>query len=160
MTALGGMNGGHLRAIAAALATVVTVGAVAFLLGGGSYLASAAIWGGLALAALALLVIGLARRRPLRLLVALPIVIGGASAVAAGAWDYVPWLTSPLVWLGALGSAATGVWLVRSGRASPGDTAVGFTLGLIVFGLGLVVLYVAVIVFAILLHPLGGAPPP
>jgi hypothetical protein len=155
MTTVGRTDSGNLRPVAAAVATAALVGAIVFVLGGESYLTSPAIWGTVAWVAVILVVAGLARHRPLRLLVALPVVVGGALAVVAGAWDYLPWLTSPLLWLGALGSGATGLWLVRSGRATGRDIVVGFVLGLVVFGLGLLAVFAGIVFISVAWNPFG-----
>jgi hypothetical protein len=144
----------NIGALAPAVAAAVL--SLAFsALGGGSWLSSPAIWGAVAFAAVVLLVVTLVWRRPLRLLVALPVVIGGALAVVAGAWDYVPWLTSPLLWLGAAGSAATGLVLVRSGRATARDAVEGLALGPVVFGLGLLAVFVGIVFFWVVWRPFG-----
>lgn len=148
-------HGGGLRLLGAALATAAAVGVIAFVLGGGSWLTSPAIWGTVVFVAIALFVAARARRRPLLLLLALPVVIGGAAAVVAGAWDYGPWLASPLVWVGLLGSCGLGASLVGSHRAATMEVVEGVVLGALIFGLGLLAVFAGVVFVAVVWHPFG-----
>ena len=89
------------------------------------------------------------------ILLGLPVVMGGAAAIAFGAWDYLPWLMSPALWLGLLGSALVGVWLVRTGQARPREVIEGTLLGLVVFALGLVAVFAGIVFFWVVWRPLG-----
>ncbi len=144
------------RILALPLAAAVGVAFLAYALGGMSWLTSLTIWGATLFVALVLLVAARTRRHLSRsILLGLPILIGGATAIALGAWDYVPWLTSPALWLGVLTSTLVGAWLVRTDRARPHDVAEGLVLGLVVFALGLVAVFAGVVFFWVVWRPLG-----
>ena len=84
------------RVLVVPLAVVAVLAVVVYGLGGMSWLTSPTIWGVTLFVAVALLVAARAREHLSRnLLLGLPIVIGGAVAIRLGAWDYLPWLTSP-----------------------------------------------------------------
>ena len=144
------------RALAVLLAAAAIVAIVAVAVGGLPWLESPTIWGVALFVAAVVLVADRVRRHPSRnILLGLPVVIGGALAIALGAQDYLPWFTSPATWLGLVISILTGVWLVRTGRAAPRDVAEGMLLGLIVFGLGLLALFAGVVFFWMIWRPLG-----
>jgi hypothetical protein len=84
-----------------------------------------------------------------------PIWIGGAAAIGLGAWDYLPWLTSPALWLGILTSTLVGGWLVRTRRARPRDVVGGLVIGVVLFGLGLIAVFAGVVFFWVVWRPLG-----
>lgn len=145
----------HRRAVLVSLALAGVVAISALALGGMSYLASPTIWGTTLFVALALFVAARARRHLSRnLLLGLPIVVGGSAAMFFGAWDYLPWATSPALWAGVLISAICGVWLVRSGRARPREVIEGLLIGLAVFGLGLVAVFAGVVFFWVVWQPI------
>ncbi len=88
--------------------------------------ASPAFWGVALFLGVGLLVAARVRRHLSRtVLLGAPVVLGGAAAIALGASDYVPWLTSPALWLGIATSTLAGAWLVRSGRAGHGTWSRG-----------------------------------
>jgi hypothetical protein len=144
------------RILALPLAAAVIVAFLAYALGGMSWLTSPTIWGATLFVALVLLVAARARRHLSRIvLLAAPIVIGGAAAIGLGAWDYVSWLTSPALWLGIVTSALVGGWLVRTERARPLDVVEGLVIGLVLFGLGLIAVGAGVVFFWVVWRPLG-----
>jgi hypothetical protein len=144
------------RILALPLAAAVIVAFLAYALGGMSWLTSPTIWGATLFVALILLVAARARRHLSRIvLLAAPIVIGGAAAIGLGAWDYVPWLTSPALWLGIVTSALVGGWLMRTERARPLDVVEGLVIGLVLFGLGLIAVGAGVVLFWVVWRPLG-----
>jgi hypothetical protein len=144
------------RILALPLAAAVIVAFLAYALGGMSWLTSPTIWGATLFVALVLLVAARARRHLSRIvLLAAPIVIGGAASIGLGAWDYVPWLTSPALWLGIVTSALVGGWLVRTERARPLDVVEGLVMGLVLFGLGLIAVGAGVVFFWVVWRPLG-----
>lgn len=140
---------------AAAVSTAVSVALVADLLGGGSWLESPLIWSILLVVAVALLMAARVRHHLGRsLLLGLPVLAGGSAAIAAGAWDYLPWLTSPWLWLGIATSVASGAWLIQTHRAQPTEVAEGIVLGAIVFGLAWVALLATIVFVATVWRPL------
>lgn len=147
---------GRLRqAIIVAWATVAALVVLLWALGGPSWVSSPASWGVIAFAALVLLVAEHARQRPRQLLLGLPTVVGGAAAVALGAWDYVPWATSPVLWLGVLSTLLTGAWLVRTHRARARDVIGAAVLGIAVFGLAIIAVYAVVVFVWMVWRPFG-----
>lgn len=67
-----------------------------------------------------------------------PAFLGGALAILLGAWDYLPWLTSPALWAGIGISTAAGARLVRTEGARPREVVAGILVGLIGFGVACV----------------------
>lgn len=88
-------------------------------------------------------------------LLGLPVVIGGVMAVVLGAWDYMPWLSSPAVWLGVLVSVVAGARLVQTRSATPRDVIEGVVLGLVLFGLAVVAVFAAIVLFWVVWNPIG-----
>ena len=144
------------RVLAVGLGVSVAVAVAADAAGGAPVLLSPTIWGVTLVAALILLVIARTRGHSTRsILLGLPIVIGGAAAIALGAWDYIPWLTSPAVWVGILVSTLLGSWLVRTGMARPRDVIEGIFLGLLVFGIVLISTLAGIVFFWMAWRPFG-----
>ncbi len=85
------------------------------------------------------------------LLIGLPAIVGGIAAIVLGAYDYVPWLMSPALWLGVAGSAAVSAWLVRSGRATLGQVARALVLSGFAFAIGVLGVFAGVVVYWVVL---------
>ncbi len=133
---------------------IAVFASVAYLAGGEAWLLSPAIWGTLAVVTAVAATIVRARRHPVaNLLLGLPIVAGGSIAIVAGAWDYLPWLTSPWLWLGGATSGAIGAWLVRSRQLRARDAIEGIALGTVVFTIGWVALLAAVVFVSVVWRP-------
>lgn len=89
---------------------------------------------------------------------ALPVFAGGWLAVLLGAQDYLPWLTSPAVAVGLGVALITGVLLIRRGAVRARQVALGVVLGVVGFGLSLLLVLLAIL--AIWFRPGGPVPPP
>jgi len=144
----------RLRWLGALIVAIACVAIVAYLAGGTPWLSSPAIWGSAAVVIVLVAVIARSRRHLANnLLLGIPIVAGGSIAIMMGAWDYIPWLTSPWLWLGVVISSASAVVLVRSGRVRPGEAMEGIILGMVVFAIGWVALLGAVLILWVAWRP-------
>ena len=136
------------RPVAVGLVVALVVAVSADAGGGPSWLLSPAIWGLVLICALIILVVAQVKGHLVRsTMLGLPILIGGTAAIAMGAWDYVPWMTSPAVWLGIAASTVVGLWFIRAGSARPRDVVVGILVGLLVFGILLISVLAGIVAF-------------
>lgn len=141
---VGAVDMGLRTMLIAVLAVELIVVCVVALVGG----ASPVLWAVLIFLGVGIVVAARVRAHPSRtVLLAGPVVLGGAAAIALGASDYLPWLTSPALWLGIVGSTLAGAWLVRTGRARPRDVVEGLVVGVVLFGLGWVALLAAILFY-------------
>ncbi len=85
--------------------------------------------------------------------IAVPLILGASAAIYFGAYDYGPWLASPWLWLGVIGSVALGAAAVRAGRASPRGVVVALVGGLIAFAVGYVVVLLLVVFVVLVWQP-------
>ena len=74
---------------------------------------------------------------------ALPLVVGGWLALLFGAWDYLPWLTSPAVIAGLAVTLIAGLLRQRRGAIRTRQIGLAGLLGGVGFALSLIVLLVA-----------------
>lgn len=74
---------------------------------------------------------------------ALPLVAGGWLALLLGAWDYLPWLTSPAVIAGLAVTLIAGLLLQRRGAIRTRQIGLAVLLGGVGFALSLIVLLLA-----------------
>jgi hypothetical protein len=88
---------------------------------------------------------------------AVPLFVGGWLAVFFGAWDYVPWLTSPSVIAGVAVTVVAGLVLVRRGAIRPRQILAAVLIGFVGFGLSLLLVFLAVL--AIWFRPGGPVAP-
>ncbi len=95
------------------------------------------------------------RRIARDILLSLPVAIGGIVAIVAGAWDYIPWLTSPALWLGVLVTVALSIGLIRIRAATPSEVIEGVVVGVVLCGVGVLATYVAVVLFWVVWQPIG-----
>lgn len=97
-------------------------------------------------------------RRSLTFGLALPVFAGGWLAVLFGAWDYVPWLTSPFVIAGLAVTVVAGLLLVQRDAIRPRQIVAAMAVGGVGFGFSLLLVFLAIL--AIWFRPGGPVPPP
>ena len=120
---------------------------VFFMVGGSAYVLEPGPWIGLATLGAIVAVLRWAGHAPREtLLIALPTFVAGWAAIAAGADDYLPWATSPLVWAGLAVSGAVGALLVQTRRLPRMEVLRGVLFGLVSFGVALWAFFVALTV--------------
>lgn len=138
---------GPIRRVGAVAGLLLVAALTFYVLGGEAWVLEPGPWIGLGtLAAVLLTLRWVVRSRRETIVIAVPTFIAGGLAIAAGAWDYVPWATSPIVWGGIVISIVVGWTFVRAGRVGPVEIVRGVVLGLVAFGVALFTLAIAITV--------------